>query len=432
MSKRRNYRLRFVGAISLVALAICFALLNRGQSADETPAPAAAAKPDPKFMGAASCALCHSKSDRPQVKSDLVTLEEYSIWDHGDRHRHAFDVLDCPRAHAMETALGWERDSAKTNSQCLACHSIEINKDSAGETLSDAKAQTAAIAQGVSCEACHGAAHDWIDLHWKGARWRELPPQQKAKYGLTDLCDPITRTELCLSCHLGNVSEKKFVTHDMFAAGHPPLAAFEIATFLEQMPPHWQPKKAAPMPPSVAIEGLVMQQASVHLLASAASDPQYADDFALYDCSACHHELQTPSQRQERGYADDPGRLPPRSADSPLAQAARNLQAAPDSPNQLLKQLCRVGQKSTLDFEGAWQLTGAIRAAAADDSGLADAVSKLSQLASDYLAVARDTDAKFVGCGSPGAAMPNRIAGKTTLSARRWIRRHKIPRSTQR
>ena len=30
------------------------------------------------------------------------------------------------------------------------------------------------------------------------------------------------------------------VTHEMYAAGHPPLPGFEIATFCSQMPPHWE------------------------------------------------------------------------------------------------------------------------------------------------------------------------------------------------
>ena len=42
--------------------------------------------------------------------------------------------------------------------------------------------------------------------------------------------DPVRRTELCLSCHLGSTSENKMVTHAMYAAGHPPLPGFEMET----------------------------------------------------------------------------------------------------------------------------------------------------------------------------------------------------------
>ena len=32
---------------------------------------------------------------------------------------------------------------------------------------------------------------------------------------------------MCLSCHLGNAREGRVVTHEMYAAGHPPLPGFE-------------------------------------------------------------------------------------------------------------------------------------------------------------------------------------------------------------
>src|SRR5947209_12356109 len=57
---------------------------------------------------------------------------------------------------------------------------------------------------------------------------------------MTDLWDPAKRTALCASCHIGNKEQGKFVTHEMYAAGHPPLPGFEVATFSNQMPRHWQ------------------------------------------------------------------------------------------------------------------------------------------------------------------------------------------------
>ena len=74
---------------------------------------------------------------------------------------------------------------------------------------------------------------------------------------MTNVRDPVRRTELCLSCHVGDIACGKFVTHDMFAAGDPPLPAFEIETFLEQMPPHWRPVPPQSRTRSVALEGLV-------------------------------------------------------------------------------------------------------------------------------------------------------------------------------
>src|SRR5262249_11260944 len=147
--------------------------------------------------------------------------------------------------------------------------------------------------------------------------------QKETEFGLTDLWDPAKRTRLCASCHVGSSEEGKVLTHAMYAAGHPPLPAFEVAAFSSQMPPHWQPlAEQKPTvqellgfaPDAVAFEGsrlalagsiaaresylrLLTGQASQHLLSSAE-----ALDWALFDCFACHHDLKTPSWRQERGY----------------------------------------------------------------------------------------------------------------------------------
>ena len=105
-------------------------------------------------------------------------------------------------------------------------------------------------------------------------RWRTKKYEQ---YGMTNLRDPVRRTELCLSCHLGDIACGKFVTHDMFAAGHPPLPAFEVESFLEQMPPHWRQVPPLSRTRSVALEGLVALRASVRLLADADRLPQQQD-----------------------------------------------------------------------------------------------------------------------------------------------------------
>ena len=94
-----------------------------------------------------------------------------------------------------------------------------------------------------NCCACHGAYADWVDVHGglQVAKWRRLTRKQKEDwYGMKDLWDPIKRTQLCLSCHVGNVGQQKFVTHEMYAAGHPPLPSIEVATFSEGMPRHWE------------------------------------------------------------------------------------------------------------------------------------------------------------------------------------------------
>src|SRR5207248_1119020 len=54
-----------------------------------------------------------------------------------------------------------------------------------------------------------------------------------------DLRDPYTRATICASCHIGDKSQGKFVTHEMYAAGHPPLPPFELVTFCRDQPRHY-------------------------------------------------------------------------------------------------------------------------------------------------------------------------------------------------
>src|SRR5206468_8678012 len=67
----------------------------------------------------------------------------------------------------------------------------------------------------------------------------------------------------------------------------------------------------------VAIGALVGLRDSMRLLADQASPgPKHGQswpELAQFDCYACHHDLQTPSWRQERGYTGKPGRPPVRS-----------------------------------------------------------------------------------------------------------------------
>lgn len=78
-----------------------------------------------EYIGAAKCKMCHNKV--PQG-------EQYNKW------------AATPHAKAMLSLKG---DEAK-DPKCLKCHST-----AAGLKLSDT--QTITVAEGVSCETCHGA-----------------------------------------------------------------------------------------------------------------------------------------------------------------------------------------------------------------------------------------------------------------------------------
>lgn len=359
-----------IATAALFATACTLALLRVGESADpvadgklENPAAHSF-----QYKGANYCSGCHSPSNENKLPQDWVLLNEFPIWDQHDRHRHAFEALTCRRAKQIERLMGMPADKPATKDErCLACHSLDLSHGDAGKLLGEpgSERRQTALAQGVSCEACHGASSEWFGPHSEPALWRDKDHERMEgtlynEFGMTNLRDPVKRTELCLSCHLGDIGAGKFVTHEMYAAGHPPLPAFEIEAFCERMPRHWQldsqrktvqkgetdaAKKAGidkileqnryqPFGRSKAVllEGLVTLRASIKLLANqtdpraaANADKDYPHaglaDFALYDCAACHHELRIPSQRQERGYfGGAPGRPPLKYWSLPLAE----------------------------------------------------------------------------------------------------------------
>jgi hypothetical protein len=213
---------------------------------------------------------------------------------------------------------------------CLACHGINI----ADPALEDRSKKTGLFdaRDGVSCVACHGAFEEWVDMHGsrlKSTEWRRKTREQKeTEAGMKDLWNPAKRTQLCVSCHVGNAREEKLVTHEMFAAGHPPLPSIEMATFSDEMPRHWQYLKEKKNPAVrkrlgidpervrfertelVLVSGITTFQSQMQTLAAQAkkidSDNNILD-LAQFDCYACHHELRKPSIRQPLGTPGRPG-----------------------------------------------------------------------------------------------------------------------------
>ena len=311
-----------------------------------------------KFEGMNLCQKCHkgppTEDDKRNGSDKIFDLTEYVTWLEKDKHSHAHAVLKNSQSRQMGRLLGIKPE---TDPSCVSCHAgIDSNKCDEGVD------PQALQEKGVSCEACHGPASGWIDLHSK-PKWRKLTREEKAAKGLVELRDAVTRAEVCLSCHVGNAAQGKVLTHDMYAAGHPPLSGFEIETFAAAMPPHWKPasEQAKYTPEQYAIDpktemhatrmmtigGLVALREYARLVGDnaklrwrpgdvAAGKPgpvgSSATELAFYDCQACHHELTVESWRQKRGYPGRPGRPAVRAwplALGKLAAAACGPQRAP-------------------------------------------------------------------------------------------------------
>jgi hypothetical protein len=301
----------------------------------------------PIYYGTAACSNrgCHG-GERPTkwVKGlDLITSgDEANVYSMHDKHADAFKVLKGKRGKQMTKLLGYEVSKEKA---CLACHATVIEDKSLLKASEDLHFN---VDEGVSCVTCHGAYEEWVGAHatMVGARhFRKLTPEQKEKYyGLANLRDPVRQAELCVSCHVGNMEQGKFVTHEMYAAGHPPLPSFELGTFADQEPRHWQylrektpalqkelglRKGEQEQTQLVIVGALTAFRDSMRLLVPQAQEAQKTKDpdkksldLSNFDCWSCHHGIRSPSWRQERGYEGTPGRPTWRSWPAELVPAA--------------------------------------------------------------------------------------------------------------
>jgi hypothetical protein len=218
-------------------------------------------------------------------------------------------------------------DLKEHDNACVRCHGIVVTPD-VQQLQFDPKHD------GVTCVVCHGAFQEWIQEHQfpNNPKWRKLTRTEKEQLkGMKDLWDPKTRVETCLSCHVGDPHARKILTHEMYAAGHPPLPGIEVATFSDLQPRHWQylrektpenrkllgfHKDRMEQTELVAVSGLSALRKSLEMLTTRPGGEKAETgwpDFALYDCAACHHDLRVSdlSWRQDRNRTSLPGRPSP-------------------------------------------------------------------------------------------------------------------------
>ncbi len=328
----------------------------------------------------ADCRRCHVAFNAAALtplgesmkSNEFILHNESATWATGDVHAIAYASLSGPLGKQMEERLGYKvAESAK----CLTCHSVD---KSPGKPLEEKKPGDFFTGEGgVNCSACHGLGARWQQDHTQEPAnvgdplpWREKDPQYKYDHGMADLRNPAVKARLCASCHVGNPDEGKIITHDMYAAGHPPIPPFELANYMESEPKHWGYPTDSKLPyfkqfaskaksPSdtwktfryfpdekesylarhVAAGAVAAMEAEAALLEHAATHPQKDGspgfDYARFDCSSCHHDLKYPSARQARGYEDGPpGRAPLKYWNGALPEViAKHAASASDLPD---------------------------------------------------------------------------------------------------
>lgn len=291
-----RYTSSFSRAAPLLAV-IIFATCPDTSAATDTPEPI-------KYIGPGSCAATSCHGSVKPVAGSRILQNEYSTWILQDKHSRAYQALTGDVGERMVRILKLG-DKAEESQKCLACHALSVASEQRGRPFE--------IAEGVSCENCHGPASAWLGPHTT----RDWPHEKSVAQGMTDTRNVIHRTEKCLECHLG--TKEKFVDHEMIAAGHPDLY-FELDSFSAVMPRHWKvPRESAPGKPveEAAWSGVrdwsagqaVQLRASMERLAwrvkgerTDKKDPW--PEYAELSCFACHHSLgpAKDSWRQQHGY----------------------------------------------------------------------------------------------------------------------------------
>lgn len=382
MTTARAGRVRLVMAALLCAGGVGVGLLapngpTSAVAAQKDPPGAKKAKdalqPDGPDDGATSflaCAKCHNEQPPVNVKGNVfaqrfkshefVLFSEGRTWTAEDPHSAAFKVLEGALGKQMTDILGKGKSgySVTSDARCLTCHAIDMNPLAALPDKLDAASTRFDTSDGVTCNACHGLKKPWQGEHYEdkaapgGGRtipWRTHTPERKEQSGMRNLRDPVVKAQLCASCHVGDPDLNRVVTHDMYAAGHPPLPPFELGTFMEGQPKHWgyptdsklkfftdegfkaftktdavkdnwtwdlyrfhPEEKEVYLARQITAGAIASLHAEMKMLAADAEavtkGTEGSVDFARFDCFACHHDLKVPSDRQSRGYVGPPGR----------------------------------------------------------------------------------------------------------------------------
>ncbi len=344
---------------------------HSGAALAQSDSPAAANR-KANYIDNTDCVRCHfpkpGAQGVPASSHDFVQTQPAKIWEEEDKHRQAFALLlNDENRELVRGMLGFDLRELVRNGelvanalqpvqlkklqQCLRCHAWPFDDPNPVVKLD----------LGVSCQACHGPGRLWDQAH-RSEEWRLVSPREKERLHMTDIRNPIVRAKLCASCHVGDLKQERFVTHDMYAKGHPPLPSFEFESFASVMPLHWRslaekpkfvwwderpdafddkiaawlarngtvfdpatkksvtisreqiktsyrkanypnyaedhdPRQDLPHTRGAIVAGAVLLQSYLNLLAdmtdTTSSEHHAWPEFALFDCTACHHELRT-------------------------------------------------------------------------------------------------------------------------------------------
>ncbi len=172
----------------LGSLALCGAIVLSFSSSFTTSAFAA----DHAFVGESKCEDCHAAKEAAKnlIGPDGQPTNPVAVWQKDTHHTKANDALSNDWGKQAATKANVSDPTAE-GSMCLKCHATGAGTDSALDP-----------SEGVSCEACHGAAADYVKKTVHGEINDDPAKMQVAvAAGMLDVRKMDVRENNCKTCH---------------------------------------------------------------------------------------------------------------------------------------------------------------------------------------------------------------------------------------
>lgn len=170
-------------------------------------------------QGPKTCQECHNA--------------EFKLWEKTQHFKSFRTVHKKEEAKKIAVASGGKK-SMKKNAVCIMCHYTAVQKKAGGKSRPKA---------GTSCESCHGASSDWLDVHNdygganvkredESAEHKTKRQQAAVDAGMTWSFMRYEIAENCMSCHgLARDELEADALTKMLGAGHPLNPDFELVAY---------------------------------------------------------------------------------------------------------------------------------------------------------------------------------------------------------
>jgi len=181
--------------------------------------PIAFAQSTAYYVGSQKCKDCHG--------------QEYSVWEASKHAKGYADIATRDKNQAIIKAVGGPTIMRK-NTVCQQCHFTAEQADADSPP---------SVKTGVSCERCHGAASNWINVHndfgGADAKCEAETPDHRAQRIKNAMANgwrnPHEKVDIafnCMSCHgLTRDSVSGADLAKMLDAGHPLEADYELVQY---------------------------------------------------------------------------------------------------------------------------------------------------------------------------------------------------------